>query len=277
MERCRRLSGRRKAFRRGTFSDAVTNNWPPFFSLVAVPISWLSALPPQWGRVLWALITSGAFAVAVAVWWRETRPPGNPDRVAPLAVLATMGFWLHHVHYQQVYGIVFAATAVGFLDAERGRDIRAGIWIGVAASAKATPAFTLFHFLFARRFRTVAAAVVAAALCSLSTALVLGPRGAIDAHRVFLSRALSLRGTHGTQNQSVLALVERFTTGETVPERGGLAPLVRLPQPAADAIGKALSLVLIAAVGFSLAGRRERPAQAFAPLVCAAVLAGSYC
>src|SRR5690242_9530362 len=133
------------AFRAGRYGNDSSNNWPPFFSLLAAPLSWLTALPARPVRFAWALACSGVFALSAARFFRKLRPGEVPSWAIAAAALLVSPFWIAHIVHHQIYALVFAACAEGFFAADGGRDLRAGIWIGLGTAAKVTPAFTLAY------------------------------------------------------------------------------------------------------------------------------------
>jgi hypothetical protein len=260
------------AFREGRYSSDPRNTWPPFFSLLAVPLSFASALPERAVRLAWGSFTTAVFAVTLARIWRRWAPETTPAWAAPAGVLLAAPFIVAHIVHQQIYALVFAACAQGFIEADRGRETRAGALIGLAAAVKVTPAFTLAYFLFARRYRVLAAAIAVVAACSLATVPVLGLRGAIDAHRRWVDRASTLGGTYGDRNQSLESLVYRWTIGQPPPNGAGVGGL---SLAAADVVGKLLAAALV--LGAAAASRARRPLDAFPLLVAVSVFAAPLC
>src|SRR5262249_50542677 len=63
--------------------------------------------------------------------------------------------------------------------AERGNEVLAGGLLGAAAAIKLFPAFLLVYFVFARRWRAVAATIASAVLLYVAAALVFGSRDVI--------------------------------------------------------------------------------------------------
>jgi hypothetical protein len=264
-----------EALRAGAYSDHVFNTWPPFFSVFAAGLVELARLPPPAARLLWALLNAAVFTYACVRWWRAAGGREAPGWVAPLAALAIAPFLALHLLTHQVYSLVFAMGIEAFLDAERGRDVRAGAWLGLAGALKVTPALLLPYFLLQRRWKLAATSAAVALACSLAVVPFLGLRGTVDAHRRWIARAVALRGTHGIRNQSVLALVERLTTGEAKREQAGIDPLLPLNGGTADRAGRFLSWALI--LGSAAALRRVRPVLAAGPLLAVSVLAAPYC
>jgi hypothetical protein len=266
-----------EAFRAGRYSDASSNNWPPFFSLLAAPLSLLAAFPPRAVRIGWALFSSAVLALSSARFFRKLYNGAVPSWAAPAAALLVSPFWIAHIVHHQFYAFVLAACAEGFFAAERGQDLRAGIWIGLAAAAKVTPALTLAYFLFTRRLRVVGAAVATVACCSLLTVPALGAGGAIDAHLRWMARVRTLHGTIGDRNQSLEALTMRWTAPGNPPDVAGVGRLVPLSQETAIELGSAVAAALVVIAALACARGGLRPLQAFAPLVAVSVFAAPYC
>ena len=261
-----------KLLRAGVYSQGLLSTWPPAFALFAVPLSFLHGLGAA-GRLVWALTNLLAFAWACARLWRVAGN-GAPWWVAPAAAFVASPFLAQHLEFHQVYMLIFALAVEGFLAAREGSEARAGLALGLAGALKVTPALTLPVFLLRRQWRLCAVAVGAALACSAALALPLGVRGAVAAHWYWLERAAGLRGTHGIRNQSILALVERWTTGEARREEAGLEPVFPMEGRQADRLGKALSCLLLLFACFRM--RRADPAVAACVLLPVAVLAVPY-
>ncbi len=266
-----------KALEAGFYSTTNSNTWPPFFSLVALPLSWLDRLPPVVARLSWASATIAIFALAVRRWWKVAKPPGTPGWVAPAACFSVVQFWIHHTVYHQVYALVFACAAMGFVEAARGRDVRAGIWIGLGGAAKVTPALALLYFVFARRWRLVGAAVATALVCSAALVPFLGVAGVVGAYRRWLDVVATLGGPTGVLNQGLPALIDRWITDRAIRAGVGVPPLVSLDWAVAERIARTASLIAFAALAALLARRKAPPIFAFAPLVGAAVFVAPFC
>jgi hypothetical protein len=266
-----------KSLAHGTYSLAVSNTWPPFLSLVAIPISWLDDLPPEPARIFWAVLTSTVFIAAAWSWWSRARPAGTPSWVAPAAALVIAPFGLHHIIYHQIYALIFACATVGFLDASEGRDLRAGFWIGLGAAIKVTPGLTLIYFALCRRWKVVAAGAATLALCSLALVPILGAQGVILAYQRWLGVISGLGGPHGVLNQGLPAQVDRLFTDQAIRDGVGIPPIVALPWPAAETLGRVSSMGLFFALAGLMTYRRVGPLQAFAPLIAASVYVAPYC
>ncbi len=261
----------------GSYSTADSNTWPPFFSLVAIPLYLLSLLPQPLAKMLWATATISGFALATNRWWREAKPEGTPDWVAPVGAFLVSQFWLHHLVYHQVYGLIFACAALGFIEAHRKRDVRAGIWIGLGGLAKVTPALTLAFFVFTRRWKVVGAAAATAVLGTLLLIPFLGVNGTLGAYLRWLEVIGALGGPHGVLNQSLPALIDRHITDQAVRDGVGVAPLLTLDWTLAEKIARGISYLLFAGLAMLMARRKVGPLLAFAPLVAAAVYVAPYC
>jgi hypothetical protein len=259
----------------GRFSADRSNTWPPFFSVLSIGMAALGQLPPVLARFLWAAFNALAYSRACALFWRAAGGARAAWWVAPAGALVIAPFLVQHLIFHQTYALIFALLVEAFLAAQAARDARAGVFVGVGGSLKVTPALLLPYFLFRKRWKLLGAAAGTALLCSLSLVPFLGWRGTVDAHRAWVARASTLRGTHGNRNQSIEAFVERLTTGEAKLEGAGIDPVVRLSEPRADRLGKALSWALLLLACFLL--RKVEPVQALPALAAISVLAVPYC
>jgi len=94
-------------------------------------------------------------------------------------------------------------------DVERGRDMRAALWIGVATALKGYPGAIFLYFLVRGRWRPLAAGVVAAVGLSFLVVLPAGLAGAAIVPD-YVRLALTAQSTQGLAGQSIGGLVARL-------------------------------------------------------------------
>jgi len=205
--------------------------WPPGALALLTPFALLArhSLP----------VAKGLFALAgvACLAWALLRAPAGRWRVTALALAAVCGPLQKDFENLNLNVMLLALVVATWRDLERGRDTRAGVWLGLATALKIFPALLVAYAVYRRRWRAAAWATGVAAAVTL---LPLAPRGVADARRTLGEwAALSARGTadRRAKSQSLAALVDR--TG------------------APAAAGAAASLALIAGAAWWL--RRPRP------------------
>jgi hypothetical protein len=153
--------------------------YPPFFALAFVP---MSALPDALQRPFWyvvQLLLLGASLRIAALFLSNHSPDfAALDRRRRiwcwvLVFLISARFVMAVFSNQSHDLIILLLVAASAFDSARGRDLRAGIWAGLAAACKATPLLFLPIFLLQRRWRASAGLTVALLAASLLPDVVL--------------------------------------------------------------------------------------------------------
>lgn len=150
----------------------------PFISppTVAFTVAPLAVFPHPVAYVIWAVLTFGAFAAAMALAGIST---GLSRWVAVVGALAP--WWImHSVNVGQVVPLVAAGLVVGWRLLRDRREVLAGIAFGAILLKPNTAMLVPLALLFATRYRALAAWGATAALVLLMTAAVLGPSGVMS-------------------------------------------------------------------------------------------------
>ncbi len=150
----------------------------PFISppTVAFTVAPLALFPHPVAYVIWAVLTFGAFAAALALAGIST---GLSRWVAVVGALAP--WWImHSVNVGQVVPLVAAGLVVGWRLLRDKREVLAGIAFGAILLKPNTAMLVPLALLFATRYRALAAWGATAALVLLMTAAVLGPSGVMS-------------------------------------------------------------------------------------------------
>ena len=150
----------------------------PFISppTVAFTVAPLALFPHPVAYVIWAVLTFGAFAAAMALAGIST---GLSRWVAVVGALAP--WWImHSVNVGQVVPLVAAGLVVGWRLLRDRREVLAGIAFGAILLKPNTAMLVPLGLLFATRYRALAAWGATAALVLLMTAAVLGPNGVMS-------------------------------------------------------------------------------------------------
>jgi alpha-1,2-mannosyltransferase len=233
------------------------NTWPPFFSLLCVPLALLAAPTPYLARGLWIVLNAGLVVVILGLLARLVHgqrlqlraegpglSPADPALLVPL--LLSGRYVLGNFEHLQINVVLFALALGGLALQARGRALAGGGLLGLAAAIKVMPIAFVAYLAYRRRWRAAGAAALATAACSLSPILVFG-WGRFWAYVAVWRDQVAAGWGAGRMNQSVLAMWDRWlghrlwplTAGgvDALPESGAPATLV--------AVG--LTLVLVGA------------------------------
>jgi len=237
--------------------DTAPNTWPPFFSLLCVPLALLARLSPYLARGLWLCLNFlclwwALSAIARLVYGRRLRWSSEAFSLAapPMLVpfLITDRFTSSNFDHLQINIVLFALTLAGLIAIRSGRWFAGGAAVGFAAAVKVMPVVFLPYLLWRREWRGFWAASVTAAVCSLSPVLVFGPQRFWEYVIAWREKVAAGWGV-GKMNQSVWAMWDRWlghgmvpfgTPGvNDVPESGS-------PMVTAAVVGTVLAFALLA-------------------------------
>ena len=242
--------------------DTPLNTWPPFFSLVCVPLALLDALNPYLAHGIWILLNYGCFLVVLCVMARLVyqRPfslgykPNHLSLAAPelfVPVLLTSFYIASNFEHLQINLILFCLTLLGLYLQATQREFAGSVAIGCAAAMKVMPAALIPYLVYRGRFKAALYTTLATALFSLSPVAVWGwPQ--FWQYMETWRGALRMGWSVGKMNQSVYAMLDRFAGHHlmplTSPGVDGLpasgAPIVTLLWLAAVLIALGLSIAL---------------------------------
>jgi hypothetical protein len=164
---------------------AAANTWPPFFSLVSVPLALLDRVSPLLVRILWIALTWAsivwAFALIAKLAYRKrlsmrsgesSLDIASPELLAPF--LLTLPYLLNNFELLQINSILFALTLWGLYLQANGRQVAGGIAIAAAAAMKVMAIAFLPYLLYRKRWRAAFWMAGATLVFSLSPVLVFG-------------------------------------------------------------------------------------------------------
>jgi hypothetical protein len=146
---------------------------PPTVAFAVAP---LLAFPYDTAYVIWAALSLGALATALALCGVSR---GLGRWVAVVGALAP--WWvMHAVNVGQVVPLVAAGCVVGWRLLRDRRDVLAGIALGAILLKPNTAMLVPLALLFAARYRAVAAWAGTAAVVFAAIGAVLGPSGVVS-------------------------------------------------------------------------------------------------
>jgi hypothetical protein len=201
--------------------------WPPFATFALIPFALIARVSLPVAKALWAVGNVALFGWCLVQAFRYTRR-WTPVALAVAAVAQPLQSNFQHLNINLVLlGLV--CLAIG--EVQRGREVRAAIWIGVATALKGYPAATFLYFLARGRWRPLGAGIAAALGLTLVAGLPYGS-AAWSLARDYVQLALAAPSTHALAGQSIGGLVARLG--------GGLATAVALDLLSASAVAAVL-------------------------------------
>lgn len=180
----------------------LVNLNPPVVSVLLAP---LVTVPPVAGYRVFAALTLLLVAGALLAVARELRLPGLARVAVLVAVLASSP--LHGtLVLGQVYGVLLALFAAGWVAERRGRPALAAALYGVAVALKPSLAPVLLLNLALRRWRPLLAGVAAAGGAWLAGVLAAGPASGLHWLRVVRDEPVRVY----VDNSSLAGMAVRF-------------------------------------------------------------------
>jgi hypothetical protein len=247
------------------------NTWPPFFSLLCVPLALLSNASPLLSRGFWTVLNYGGFLIAMhlvarllygrALSLRAETGPGRLSLAAPellVPAFLTYYYLTSNFEHLQINVLLFALTLSGLFLQATGRERAGGLAIGLGTAIKVMPVLFIPYLLYRRRLRAGAWAAGTAAAFSLTPALVFG-------WNRFLGYASAWKGALeqgwgvGFMNQSVFALWDRFLGHGMLPFTTPGAVFVPRSGMLVVTVAWLLSLAAVAVLGLVLFRGTIRP------------------
>jgi len=187
------------------FDGSIGLPWPPFAIVTLVPFALLARLSLPLTKAAWAIGNVALFG------WCLVRGYRHAGRWTPvvLAVAAVAQPLQSNFQHLNINLVLLALVVLAIADLERGREMRAALWIGVATALKGYPGAILLYFLARGRWRPLVAGVTAAVGL---TFLVVVPAGLAGAAIVpgYVHLALTAQSTQALAGQSIGGLVARL-------------------------------------------------------------------
>ncbi|HEX4628177.1 MAG TPA: glycosyltransferase family 87 protein, partial [Gemmatimonadales bacterium] len=173
--------------------------WPPFATLALIPLAVLARLSMVVAKGLWAIGNVALFGWCLVQGFRGVGR-WTPVVLAGAAVAQPLQSNFQHLNINIVLlGLV--VLAIGEL--ERGRDLRAALWLGVATALKGYPGAMFLYFLARGRWRPLAAGIAVALGFTVVAGLPYGPAGAFDLAGTYARLAARAGSTQALSGQPI--------------------------------------------------------------------------
>ncbi len=210
--------------------------WPPFTALALVPFALVARWSLAVAKTCWSLLNVGCLG------WSVARSRGWASGWAPvLLAVAAVGKPLQsNFEHLNVTPVLLALVVATAADLEANREVRAGLWIGLATAIKGFPALLLLYLAYRRRWRGLATGAAVAGGLTVGAMLPFGAVGAVTAVRDWLGLSLQGKLLLSLGTQSLSGLVHLF----------GWSPIAVA----------ALELACLAGVAAAFRGEGRRPA-----------------
>ena len=220
--------------------------WPPFAILALTPFALLANLSMPVAKGAFALLGVACVAWSIARFGRAGRTH-LALALAAVAVPLQINF-----DYLNVNAVLLALVVAAAFDLDRGHDVRAGVWLGLATALKAFPGLLLLYVAYRRRWRAAATGTSVAIGLSVGALLTSGVSGALTSARVWLANSSTGGWVLHTRNQSLPALLSRAGLPHEVAIAADLLLLalaaVALRRATSDDVVQDVGIVILLAV-----------------------------
>ncbi len=150
--------------------DGVRNYHPPTAVFFYIPFA---LLPYDYAFIVWNLFSLAAYLLTVELVLNAV-PTSALQRALWRSFALFWYPWLYTVGTGQVSAVMAFCVTAAYLLLRRGRDVGAGVLLACAAMFKLFPLYFGIYFLFARRFRALAALILTLAAGFAAATAVLG-------------------------------------------------------------------------------------------------------
>jgi len=147
-------------------TGAHSEPYPPSFFLLVGPWAFM---PAGISVATWIALEELALAALVVLVWRGIGRPAPAEALLAIAMLLVFLPVRENLFEGQMGVFLTLAAVVAMLGLSSGRQVLAGIPLGLVIALKLTPAILLPYFLWRRGWRLVASAVATAGLVAAAT------------------------------------------------------------------------------------------------------------
>lgn len=207
-------------------SAGALNTWPPFFSILCVPLALLAYPSAYVARGVWFVLnfaalwwTIGLIAQLVygqSLRWRQSDGVAVTSPWVLVPLVLSERYVSSNFDHVQINLILFALVLAGLKAQAEGKWIRGGGLLALAAAIKLLPLTFLAYFAWRRRWRALLSSGMIFLALSLSPVFVWGWDRFFDYLLAWRERVSAGWGV-GRLNQSVWAMWDRWLGHGMVP------------------------------------------------------------
>lgn len=201
------------------------NTWPPFFSIVCVPLTLLDQISPVLARFIWLsgswIALFFCFKLGLSFFTRKTlRVPFQKIRnehdiafthpLVMLPLLFCLRFFMDNNSHLQinVYMLLLALGSVYFY--HKNKVILAACLLAFSIAIKVFTIFILLYFIYKRAYRMSLITMLLILVFCASTVFVFGLTEALNYHSLWFTKSVVPLPPTSNMNQSLLATLTRF-------------------------------------------------------------------
>ena len=224
--------------------------WPPFVAMLFAPLAAVARFDTSLAKIIWYVGSLAFFYWGVRFWVSACRGVTITGRFSffsaaiLLPLLAVSLPVQTNFEHQNLNPLLLLITGAAALAVSHGGFALAGTLIGLASALKVFPALVIAYFAFRRLWTSMIAALLTAAVLTVSPVVMYGLQGWIremgDWIGISLTGGWPIRGS----NQSLFAAIDRIVASRLLPSPDGWQPS-----------GNPLSYVLVAVAAFVLVSR----------------------
>lgn len=215
---------------------------PPFFTLLSFPFAYLSYSHALW---LWTFLSILAGSLAVLLLQHKLDPSSLSRSSSLLLLIGFFSYFPSFVSLQfgQVSLLLLPLLVLAWRAAQDKKTLKAGIFLGFAASLKPFIGLFLFYFLIRKEWRGFFSFIATVVICIMSTAIVFG----LDTYLSYYHACQQIKWAASSWNVSLYGFLLRLIGGNE-----SNAALIALPGLIAFVYPLLTALIFLAIIRFLL-------------------------
>ncbi len=215
------------------YTDSLINTWPPFFSIVSVPIAIIDNFSQEIVRFLWlsgsliamygiinylTLLTTGKTVTLFPIKSNITISENKISFIhwiVLLPLIISLRYILENLNNIQIniYMLFFALSSIYFYT--KNKNLASALLLSFSISIKVYTVFLLLYFLFKREFKLVGLTILFCLGFALVPFLVFGYEQTIEYYTFWYKNSVEPLSSIGHKNQSVFAMIRSLISHES--------------------------------------------------------------
>lgn len=215
------------------YSDPKINTWPPFFSIVSVPIALIDNFNRYLVRFLWlvgsllAMFQIMNYSTQFGIKRRLSFFPVKSgiliteDKISVLhwivliPLLISLRYLIANLSYIQINVYMLFFAMYSFYTYSQGREIPGALVLAFSISIKVYTIFVLLYFLIKREFKIAAYTILFCCVFAAIPFLVFGIEQAVDYYSRWYEYTMSQFAIVGHKNQSFFSMIRSLLVHES--------------------------------------------------------------